>query len=481
MLFNSANSIQNRSLYELQKVWYQSLEQDRQQRLYRYLHYWNFYRNNHWENSGSDNEGLVTVNYCKKAITKSNDWLFGKGIEFTAKEGFDEVIPFINNVWDNNKGQKKMKLLYNTGIMGGITGDMWVKVIWDKEKSPDNPIRLILLDSSIVEPVFNIHDLDDIQAVTISYPFWDEEAGKVVHYWEEVSNDRIIIKHDDTIIFNDVNPYGFINIVHGQNQPVPSDFWGESDLTDIIPINKQFNEKNTDVSDIIKYHAEPITCIFGAKMRNIVQGDDKTWSGFPDNARVENIQLNGDLGASNDHIANIKSYFHEISGIPRGSLDTMGGISNTTGVGLGVQFLPLIELTLRKQITYGEFIKEINGLIIRIAEKMNYGGINWSKFKSDKYSCIDCVFEMPLPKDKLIELNIIREEMALGLESRRGAMERLKKRDINKKLKEIDEERSSDELGIFSSLKGINGNVNNAKNIGGVLQKGETVDSVKHE
>lgn len=473
-----ANSIQQRNKFDLQKAWYQSLDQDRQMRLVRYARYWDFFLTKHWQGSDSDSEGLITLNYCKKMVVKSADWLFGKCVEFIALEGYDEVIPVINEIWDTNFKQNKELFLYNCGIMGGVTGDVWCKVVWDEKRSPDFPIRIILLDSAIVEPILNPHDLSDMEGVVISYPFWDEEKNRVVNYQEQISSSEILIKHDEEIIFSGENPYGFINVIHAQNQPMPCDFWGLSDLDDIIPINEELNRKNTDISDIINYHAEPITCIFGAKMRNIIQGDGKTWSGFPEKARVENIQLSGDLKASNDYVANIKSYMHEISNVPKGSMDTMGGISNTSGVGLHIQFLPLTELTRRKQITYGGFLKEINGAIIKIAEKMNWGDIDWSKLGKRKYTCISAVFDNPLPKDDLIELNLIREELSLRLESRRGAMERLKKRDIKKKLAEIDKEIQEDKDGWLHSLtqQSVMGNTS-YKNIGGVQQAGETVDT----
>lgn len=480
MLFNAVGSIRQHNRFELQKAWYQSLDQERQSRLMRYKKYWDFFLGDHWRNADEDSEGLVTLNYCKLYVMKSVAWLIGNGIEFIAMEGYDDLIPLINDVWENNKGQKKAKFLYNAGIMGSITGDVWVKVSWDTKSSPESPIRLILLDSSIVEPIFNPHDLDDIQGIVISYPFYDEESGRVINYQEEITNESILIKHDDEIILSEANPLGFINVVHAQNQPIPCEFWGLSDLADMLPINEEFNRKNTDVSDIINYHAEPITCIFGAKMKQIVQGDNKTWSGFPEKARVENLQLTGDLKASNDYIEKIKSYMHEIGEIPRGSLDTMNGISNTSGIGLHIQFLPLIELTKRKQITYGALLKDINSLIIRIAEKMGYGDVNWSKLGKRKYLCIDSVFEMPLPKDRLIEMNLIREEMSLRLESRRGAMERLKKRDISRKIAEIDKELEEDKDGWLHSLTASSGMVNNAtdnqrKNIGGIVHPSETV------
>jgi hypothetical protein len=34
-------------------------------------------------------------------------------------------------------------------------------------------------------------------------------------------------------------------------------FWGASDLLDVIPINRELDERMSDHADLIKYHADP--------------------------------------------------------------------------------------------------------------------------------------------------------------------------------------------------------------------------------
>lgn len=51
-------------------------------------------------------------------------------------------------------------------------------------------------------------------------------------------------------------------------------------------------------------------------------------------------------------------------------------------------------------------------------------------------------FPDTLPKDELIELQKIQQEMTLGLECRHGAMQRMGKDNIPKKIAEIDRERT---------------------------------------
>jgi hypothetical protein len=47
---------------------------------------------------------------------------------------------------------------------------------------------------------------------------------------------------------------GKIPVVHIPNIPISGSPWGQSDIYDIIPLNREFNEKMTEISDILNYH-----------------------------------------------------------------------------------------------------------------------------------------------------------------------------------------------------------------------------------
>ena len=42
------------------------------------------------------------------------------------------------------------------------------------------------------------------------------------------------------------NPYGFIPFVHVPNLPLANEPWGQSDLVDVIPINREIDERVSD-------------------------------------------------------------------------------------------------------------------------------------------------------------------------------------------------------------------------------------------
>jgi hypothetical protein len=51
--------------------------------------------------------------------------------------------------------------------------------------------------------------------------------------------------------------------------------WGLRDIHDVISLNREYNEKATDISDIINYHAAPVTVIVGAKAQPVGEGAEE--------------------------------------------------------------------------------------------------------------------------------------------------------------------------------------------------------------
>ena len=44
---------------------------------------------------------------------------------------------------------------------------------------------------------------------------------------------------------------------HVPNMQPANQYWGQSDLVDLLPINRELDERLSDQADLIKYHADP--------------------------------------------------------------------------------------------------------------------------------------------------------------------------------------------------------------------------------
>ena len=493
---------------------------------------WNFYEGYHWEGIDDLDSPQVTFNYCRPFVNKFVSFEFGKGFtiktpvelddvgvtvddpkieidldtngdgtlsqeeltkEYTIKE--KTMSDYLSQVWEDNK---KDTLLTEIGQTKSITGEAWVKVQYEDpeemndpfEEYPNGRIRLSVIPTQFAFPRFNDHDKDRLESLLIMYPIRKErDTGLIfkrsvettVMYKEFWTATEIIVYEDGEEKDRMENPYGFIPFVQIKNFPIAGRTRGQGDLDDIIPLNVELNTKKSDVSEVIDYHSAPITLVYGAKIGNLEKGANKVWGGLPKDAKVENLGLQGDLVASVGYTSDVKTSMCEIAGIPETVLGGANAISNTSGVALQYMNLPLIERTRIKRSCSSDGLQRVNKMILFIS--LYHGLIE----KPEDITMKDFLrneVEIPdtLPKDELIELNKIQQEMTLGLECRHGAMERLGRDNVPKKLAEIDKERT-EHPELFNPLlqQTWYQNQTSQTNAGGMMNGDTPIETVRKE
>jgi hypothetical protein len=279
-----------------------------------------------------------------------------------------------------------------------------------------------------------------------------EGTRQVFTYTELVTDDYIEEYINDELIDSRPNPIGEIPIVHIPNIPVASSPWGLSDIQDIIGLNREYNEKATDVSDIINYHSAPVTVITGAKASQLEKGPKKVWGGLPKDAQVFNLELGAGLEGPLAYLELLKRAMHELTGVPESALGQMQPISNTSGVALSIQYQPLMNRWNLKRTQYGKGLEKVNALIIKHLfiyrpEDTVWNPVEEPPLRDGQVDMLDpqdptsyrsvAHFPEPLPLDVLVKLNEIQGKMALGLESKRGALRSLGEEFVDDKLQEL--------------------------------------------
>lgn len=430
------------------------LTQEELKRVQEELLYWKFYNGDQWTFKRPDGEPQNTINYSSRFVDKGVAFLMGKGFTINVEKNAEEITkPFLDKVWDDNK---RMEIAVEMAQSGGITGNAWVKVSLEEYDPDEDPmlaeiypkgrIRITVLPSYACFPKWHPHDKDRMESIRIIYPITviEKNEPKQVWYREEITKKEIVEYIDDRVIARRKNDIGAIYVVRIKNLIVANQSLGKSDLQDIIPLQKEFNEKTTDVSDIINYHASPVTVVYGAKTNNLEKGARKIWGGLPKDARVENLELKSDLSASMNYIELIKNAMFEIASMPE---DALGGAksahSNTTGIALHIKNQPLIDTNNNKIITYGEGIEEINRLILRIADVYELEDFDYEAFRKlephEKWTT-EIEFPNPLPKDELLQMQLIAQKLGQHLITRIDALKELGEYDAVSKLEEIKEE-----------------------------------------
>lgn len=459
-------------------------------RLEKIVEAWNFYEGYHWEGIDDEDSPQTTYNYIRPFVNKFVAFELGKGFTFKTCDSLDRVgvstldtkldtstlegehidlsdfeeeteevaqtvYDFLSTVWEYNN---RDVFLTELGQTKSITGDSWVKVTYTPPEDlvddvfdmyPEGKIELSLIPSQYIFPEFDQHDKDKIIRMWIMYPIqvprtkgllFSRTSFETVLYKEVWTRESIITSIEGEEPIEIENPYGIIPIVHFKNFPIAGRSFGSSDIDDLIPLNTEYNYKKSDMSEIIDYHSAPITLVYGAKIGNLEKGANKVWGGLPKDSKVENLSMTGDLLASKSFTDDLKTSMCEIGAMPETVLGGASAISNTSGVALQYMNGPLIERTNIKRGLTSKGIEKINSLILLIAEQEGLIVVPDNVTRKDFFTTVVTLPDT-LPKDELIELQKIQQELTLGLECRHGAMERLGKENIVEKLDEIDKER----------------------------------------
>ena len=428
----------------------------------------------HWGYKREVGEPQITFNYVKAFADFINNFTFSRSVHFTSAREYQHIIPaLVKRIWEVDN--EKPKIMWEIGQQGGVSGDVFIKVAYEKpwisgidnngdpipgvmQTPHDGKVRLLPLNSAFCFPEWHPHDRDRLLRFKLKYRFWgtSQEGTRQVFTYTEILTDNFIEEYlNDELIDSRPNPLGTIPIVHISNIEVSGSPWGLSDIGDIVSLNREYNEKATDISDIINYHAAPVTILTGAKASDLMKGPKKVWGGLPKDANVFNLENGVDLAGPMAYLELIKRGMHEMTGVPETALGQIQAISNTSGVALAVQYQPMMQRYNLKRLNYSVGFKKVNELALKTLfifepDTVNYDPNTEGLIQPDQPPAIDpddpliylveCEWPAPLPVDKLIKLQEIQMMFMMGLESKRGALNDLGEEFPDEKLEEIFEE-----------------------------------------
>lgn len=433
-------------------------------RLNRYASNWAWYLGHHWAYRREAGEPQLTFNWVRAFSDFLVNFSFGKGVNFHSPEATSAIIPhLLKRVWeiDNNKPA----VITEIGQLGSVSGDVFVKVAWEEPYVDaagiphDGKIRVLPLNPAFCFPEFHPHDRTRLIRFKLKYKFWGtagDGTRQVFTYVELMTEDTIEEYINDELIDARPNPLGEIPVAFCPNFPVASSPWGLSDIQDIIGLNREYNEKATEISDIINYHSSPVTVIIGAKASNLEKGARKVWAIGNKDASIQNLELQTNFTGPLGYMELLKQAMHELTGVPGGALGQLQPISNTSGTALQLQYQPLMLKHDRKRVQYVKLFEHINNLIMKhaflyapyLTEYNPY--ISSTMLKPGQMDKLDprdplsyrtyIDWPSPMPMDTLIKINEIQAKMAMGLESKRGALRDLGVQFPDQKMQEIFEE-----------------------------------------
>jgi hypothetical protein len=301
--------------------------------------------------------------------------------------------------------------------MGGVCGDVYVFLSYNRD---NQFIEYRVLDSRYVVPKFDQNDYEKIEyyryirRLGLNHPkeytveITEYRSDRVVRYFQK----DVAEQADRFEIREEINPLGFVPIVHIENMPMSDGFGGSSDLVDIIKLNKIYNELTEDIKAIIDYYAQPVTVITGGNAGVLKRGIGELWSGLPSEANVFNLGLNDDLSGSHLFLKLVKDAIHDMSGVPEEILSKVNHISNTSAAALQMMYSSLIQAADKKVVTYSEGLEELHAMTFQMARAVDlqhplYRNLPINAVQDERYfnryRAVP-VFTYNLPNDRLASL-----------------------------------------------------------------------------
>lgn len=418
---------------------------DTRRRLNKYAEHWAFYTGSHNSFIKDTGEPLVVLNYTRRVVDIITNFSFRNGFEIITPndeqtmdiesgEGEEEderffVKRILDDMWRKNN---KVMWCIEAGQTLGVTGDLFVFTSWDTTdpRFPEGYVRNDILPSHFVFPVYGGADGRDrkrMQSVLILWPVIEEhhQTGKLDTVWfgeEWTAETKIVFRNGVQISIED-NPLGEIPVTHARNYPVAGQSFGLSDVDDIVSLNKEVNEKSTDVSEIIFYHGSPITYLIGAKVEQLERGASRVWS-LPEGTTIGNLEISGDLAAARGYIEDTIARIKELAGVPETAFGQKVGVGDVTGVALLIQWLPLVQIRDVKIESLSDSLIDVHRLSLKTYALALPGFADELEALTDPYR-VDVKFKNPMPRDEKHELELARERLTLGLSTKKMELERM--------------------------------------------------------
>lgn len=397
-----------------------------QNRYARYRRNWNFYKGSHWNEPVTDGVRKPVHNFCRMMVDKGVRFLFGKPWSVTAPKHLQHLVPDMEDVWRQNS---KHTLSVKMGQMGGVTGDTFLYITtqtMDKngQEIPraEQPIKIVHMDSDYSFPIFEPSSGQMIACYFQMPAIIQGDYGKPVFGIRTlyISDSEIREWVNDTELPKKRNEFGFLNVVHGHNLLSSEGFLGQADLDDITYINEDYNTAVWNIKEILDYHGAPLTVCEGVSPHKIIKGPNRT-IGVPKGAKVYNLEISSDLGAAVKYTEILERNLGRFSNIPPAAYGDQLAISNTSGTALETTFMPLLEATEMKRLTYGTLFSDVMDMIVRIRRDYRGETIEGIEPDEDKFG-FGAKFGHPLPQDRNVEMEMIERELKAGLESQFGAL-----------------------------------------------------------
>jgi hypothetical protein len=328
----------------------------------------------------------VIDNRCEPIVATGVDFLLGDDVKFQVtdpdtEEGVEDAQQYLDDFWD---ATVKMPTMAEFEINCATFGHAFYKLIPDDPDAPLDEDGQPFPALSILNPMqMRVRtlpsDVRKVQRFAFTYADVDTDGSiigcrqlteKTATSWAirdqihrggmtrdiagaiSLLNQMAMADEDQGWEDVDIVPwkYPWSPIHDSKNLPEPNSYLGKADLRlDIIHLNEALNFLLSNRQRILYYHGHPKDVFFGIHSREL----DVTPAGaicIPNtNAKVQHIEMTGDLGAIENAIKGIREDMDELSHVPAVAVGRQEKLQPASGVALKVAYRPLISQTMQKR------------------------------------------------------------------------------------------------------------------------------------
>ncbi len=397
-------------------------------RLRAYQEYLDFYNGIQWQGTTRRSERRLTFNYAKVFVDKLTSYLMS-GLSFAVdpledspqnRKRAQKAEYVLLEVWNENN----LELLdFDTEIDCAILGDACYKAIWDTQ---EKKVRITSPDVQGIFAWWRGDDLSRLYRVASRYTLPTQEVemlfqvtttGQTATIIEDWTDQTFSLWIDQELHQQKPNPYGFIPFVIYPNMRSPKQFWGTSDIPQIVEPQRELNRALSQLSRILELSGNPI-----AVLENVESAEDiavqpgAVWS-VPEDAKAYLLDLlqGGGVRLHINYIDALYRTLHDISESPRAAF---GGVErDLSGVALEIELHPLLQKVRRKRLIRSAAYKKRNEMALQLL----------SQYTREDYSGLKhrVIWGPVLPQDKM---RLVQSEQLLvqsGIHSLRRAMDEL--------------------------------------------------------
>lgn len=411
----------------------------------RYRAYLDFYEGRQWQGRPLPGEQRLTINYARALVRKSISYLFPEPVTFavtpegtdaTARERARRAEEALARVYAEND---LAAVDFDAAVDAAVLGDGAFKVVWDEAA------RRPVVTAVDVQGLSAWWEADDPRRVTrvVQRTLVSPEAaqevrstsderrsialgGGPVAIVEDWTAERFRLTVGGEVVRDGANPFGWIPYVLFANAPRPQEFWGESDLVDLIEPARELNRRLSGVARVLELSGNPIAVLENVESAEGIQvGPGATWE-LPEGAKAYLLDLlgGGGVGLHLQYIDLLYRTLHDLAETPRTAFGDAG--RQLSGAALEVEIQPLVQKVKRKRRVWDSVFARRNALILDLLAR--FGGVEVASRSAADVGPgrrTTAIWGAILPTDRE---SLIRQQVQLvehGLAARRSALAQL--------------------------------------------------------